>query len=110
MRGIAYKNPLCIECMVLLKHTHYVSIEPSLEQVRFGIPSHLAQIVLITGRLAIVVVLLIEALTTQRDIPRLRMDGLMAHRRTKRLNHPARAHQVGKRMEMMLAVKTHRQI
>ena len=64
MRGIAYKNPLRIECMVLLKHPHYVSIEPSLEQVRFGIPSHLPQVVLITGRLAIVVVLLIEALTT----------------------------------------------
>jgi hypothetical protein len=39
---------------------------------------------------------------------RLRMDRLMAHRRTKRFDHAARTHQEGERMEVILAVETYR--
>src|ERR1700730_14103574 len=96
--------------MMLFEQAHYVAIEPSLQLTCLGIPGHLAQVVLITRGLTIVVVLFIKSLTTKRYVTGLRMRDLVAHVRTEGFEQAPRAHQIGKLIEVMLAVKPHGQV
>src|SRR5512137_1217777 len=93
--------------MVLLKNPHHVPVEPGLQPRDSRPASHLAQVVLIARGLPIILVLGIEPLTAQGNIPRLRMDGLMSHLRTKGLDQPPGTHYIRKSMKRMDAMKAH---
>src|SRR6266545_2596931 len=66
--------------------------------------------VLVARSLPIIIVLVVKPLAHQRHIPRLRVRHFVPQLRSKRLNQSSRAHYVGISREMMLPVKTHRDV
>jgi hypothetical protein len=70
----------------------------------------LAQVVLITRAFAIIMVLLVEALTEKRDVSGIRMRDLSAGSGPQRIDHSSSAHHKGKAMEAVHAVQPHGQV
>src|SRR6059036_342951 len=66
--------------------------------------------VMVARSLPIIIVLVVKPLAHQRHIPRLRVRHFVPQLRSKRLNQSSRAHHVGESREMMLPVKTHRDV
>ena len=105
--SISDEYTLGIKGVVLFEDSCYVTVEPCRKQICIGSFGHLAEIVLIAGSLAVVLVVVVETKTTERHISGLRVRGLMSHCRTKGIDHPAGADHVRESIELMDPVKAH---
>jgi Na+/citrate or Na+/malate symporter len=75
---------------------HHISPKPSHQGIGLGILGQLAEVVLITGVFAIIMVLLVEALTEKRDVSGIGMGNLSADSGAERIEHSSSAHHKGK--------------
>jgi hypothetical protein len=96
--------------MVLFEYPYYIPVEPLHQQFGVGPSGCLPEVILITGGLAIILILVVEPRTAERHIPRLGVRYFVPHGGTKSIDHSARAHHVGKGMKLMDSMKPHRNI
>src|SRR4030067_2296338 len=104
--GISDEYPLRIKGPVRFKNPYYIAVEPGHQPPGVGVPGRLAQVVLIAGRLALILILLVESRTVECHVSRLRVYSLMTHRRAEGIDHTARAHHIRKSEEAVDAVET----
>ncbi len=72
---------------MLAKHPYHIITKPPHQGTCICVLSHLAEKVLVTGCLTIILVLVVETLTDNSYIPSIRMDNLPARLGPKSIEH-----------------------